>query len=192
MSTTAAAVNAERMRRVSQKSGNVKRVYAEAPSSSHPAAVHPEKQLTRSTTMSRLSWRASHRVSPTDTAKQTGAVTSTLDTVEMARRNKRQLLMMGDLRGASRMQRFMVWWVIDPRHTRCLGYWDLVTVLCLFFVAIVTPFGTRRLSSLVHTKARERLRNAPVLRRPHPCRPPPCCPHAAAVLSHLDPPLHTL
>ena len=31
-------------------------------------------------------------------------------------------------------------WIIDPRKSRRLGYWDALTTLCLLFTASVTPF----------------------------------------------------
>ena len=31
-------------------------------------------------------------------------------------------------------------WIIDPRKSRRLGYWDALTTLCLLFTASVTPY----------------------------------------------------
>ena len=53
----------------------------------------------------------------------------------------------------TRWQRFLDWWVIDPRNSRYLGYWDLATVLALFFVALVTPFGVLACASRAGARA---------------------------------------
>ena len=79
--------------------------------------------------------------SPDSYKTPTGAVTSTIDTVEYAKRKKGYF---ADPLGKDRtpLQRFLIWWVIDPRHSRILSIWDIVCVVALFFVALVTPFGT--------------------------------------------------
>ena len=51
-------------------------------------------------------------------------------------------------------QRFLLWWVIDPRASRHLGYWDVATVLALFFVALVTPFGAPQTTRMHMLSAR--------------------------------------
>lgn len=43
------------------------------------------------------------------------------------------------LRKASDTQHRKPWWIIDPRHSTRLGYWDLATSLALLWTAVVTP-----------------------------------------------------
>ena len=44
-------------------------------------------------------------------------------------------------------QRWLDWWVIDPRMTKWIAYWDVSTVFALLFVALVTPFEVAYLDS---------------------------------------------
>ena len=39
-----------------------------------------------------------------------------------------------------RGRQLQAWWVLDPRTTMFVAYWDLVATLALFYVALVTPF----------------------------------------------------
>ena len=36
------------------------------------------------------------------------------------------------------------WWLVDPRRSRRLWMWDLLTTLALVYTATVTPFEVRR------------------------------------------------
>ena len=44
------------------------------------------------------------------------------------------------------------WWVIDPRSSSAIGYWDLVASLALVFTAIVTPFEVGFLEPIPSTE----------------------------------------
>jgi len=67
----------------------------------------------------------------------TGAEMSSLDAASWNRRVNLQ----------NRLQKWQEWWVIDPRTSKLIGYWDGVTVAALFFVALVTPFEVAFLDS---------------------------------------------
>ena len=63
---------------------------------------------------------------------------------------REQLSRVVPLRGKgekTRADRFIEWWVIDPRKTKWIGYWDMATVVALLFVALVTPFEVAFLDS---------------------------------------------
>ena len=140
MSTTAAAVN-ERNRRDKQKKATA------ASTTKKRAAVAPSITTSSSLNSGHRSIDRMDRSSPTpgeqedsrhgvDFKTPTGALTSIPDTANYEMRKKAV-----QNRGSTepRMQRFLAWWVIDPRVSKILGAWDILTMVALFFVALITP-----------------------------------------------------
>ena len=80
---------------------------------------------------------AEMRRSPNHFKTPTGAATSVEDTMYQAKLQQEAL---GVARKHSLATRLLTWWVIDPRTSKYLGYWDIVTIVALLFVALVTPF----------------------------------------------------
>ena len=155
MSTTAAAVNTERRRR-EQDAKNRSRAKSKERTETRPAAAEPRGGLKRGNTMAVLKKSVSRepRVSPEAAQFQvpSGATVSAEDakihrTVSQVKQPE------------TRLDKCLAWWVIDPRTSKVLGYWDVCTVLALLFVALVTPFG-----------ARTRARRTPTPRRTPPPR----------------------
>ena len=86
-----------------------------------------------------------HTSTPSERDKRampTGALTSVPDTVQEVSRRKPY-----NAKTATRAQRWLHWWVIDPRTSKAMGRWDIATVLALVFVALVTPFEVAFLDS---------------------------------------------
>ena len=65
------------------------------------------------------------------------AVGSMVDTANQAMAMKHKT----SDKASPRLKKFLDWWVIDPRVTKWLGMWDTTTIVALLFIAVVTPFG---------------------------------------------------
>lgn len=97
------------------------------------AKVSPDMQAKRN-------WVNARIQSTAQPASPTGAMTSLEDT------SAYHSTMLKQERSAE-MQRFVKWWVIDPRISRWLSAWDIGCIFALVFVALVTPFEIAFLDS---------------------------------------------
>jgi hypothetical protein len=131
MATSAAVVTSENNRRREENRRKGKKTAAQDA---------PRKQrFSRSPTMNLLHSTSRVHAEPAESRFKTptGAEMSSLDAAIWNRRVNLQ----------NRLQKWQEWWVIDPRTSKLIGYWDGVTVAALFFVALVTPFGAHALRS---------------------------------------------
>ena len=162
MSTSAAAVAGVRRHKEAARKRNQPQPSGRAPSSSPcncrhsvdahgvPSASGPPPpgpgRLSRQPTLSTFKKKRiePEPVSATSFQTPTGATTSMKDTAKELRCRQSVLIPQKE---RTPSQRFALWWVIDPRHAKLIGYWDICTVLALLFVALVTPFEVAFLES---------------------------------------------